>query len=129
MTVSIYLVDDNLTFLKAVSGFLGEIPDVRVIGQSTRGKEGLSRIAKVKPDLVLLDINLPDITGIEVAQAMSTWTQPPLVLFLSMYDSEAYLEIAQNLGAIGFVNKADFADELPLLLGIFTTLEPRGTCQ
>ena len=129
MVATVFLVDDNLTFLKAVRGFMKDVPDVRVIGQATRGADALTRIAQSHPDLVLLDIGLPDLNGMDVAKTLSVWHQPPQIIFLTMYESDGYLEMAQQLGAIGFVNKADFADELPILLAILATLPSRETCQ
>jgi DNA-binding NarL/FixJ family response regulator len=129
MVATVFLVDDNLVFLKAVRSFINEVPDVRVIGQATCGTDALTRIAQSHPDLVFLDIGLPDLDGMDVAKTLSVWQQPPQIIFLTMSESDGYLEMAQQLGAIGFVNKADFADELPILLAILATLPARRTCQ
>lgn len=125
MAPSIYLVDDNLTFLNAVTGFLKHVPDVSVIGQSTEGRDALVQVARLQPDLVLLDIGLPDMNGLDVAQAMAEWSQSPHIIFLSMHETEAYVGRAIKVGAMGYINKADFVDEFPVLLAIFATLPPR----
>lgn len=129
MTVSLYLVDDNLTFLTAVRRFLEQLPDVQVIGQSTLGADALLQIEKTHPDLILLDISLPDISGMQVASELSRWKQPPHIIFLSMYDGADYVALAEKLGAIAFVNKADFVCELDVLLPILATLVPKETCK
>lgn len=127
MTVRTYLVDDNLTFLKAVNGFLAQLPHVEVLGQSTHGFDALARIEQAKPDLVLLDLALPDINGIDVGLSMSFWTQPPHIIILTMHDSAGYMALAQKLGAMAFVNKADFVKELSPLLELLGSQASRGT--
>ena len=129
MTVSIYLVDASLPFLKAVNGFLQRLPDANVLGQSTRGCDAIRQIAAAKPDLVLIDIGLPDMCGLDVGQTLRTWTQPPQIIFLSIFESDAYVHTARKLGAIGFINKSDFVEQLPPLLATLAALAPHGTCQ
>lgn len=126
MTVNIYLVDDNLTFLNAVTGFLAQVPDVTVVGQSTLGHDALMQIAHAKPDLVLLDVGLSDVNGMELAREMGAWKQPPHIIFLSTYEGKPYLAMAEEVGALGFIDKADFVVELPVFLATLGTLSPRG---
>lgn len=116
MTIRILLVDDNPTFLSAVWQFIDMLPDVEVIGQARDGLEALTKAQELKPDLVLLDIAMPNANGLEVARRMQSWETPPRIVFLSMHDNVAYRDVARDLGAIGFVGKADFVDGLlPIL--------------
>ena len=119
MALRTFLVDDNLTFLTAVCGFLAQLPEVDVIGQSTRGVDAL----------VLLDLALPDVNGIDVGLTLSFWKQPPHIIILSIHDNAGYMALAEKLGALAFVNKADFVSELPVLLGLLATRPPRETCK
>lgn len=112
MTVKILLVDDNLTFVTAVRLFLEMLPGTQVIGQAHDGREALTMAGQLQPDLVLLDITMPELNGLDVARCMQSWPQPPRVIFLSMHDSVAYRAAAHDLGAAGFVGKADFVVEL-----------------
>lgn len=129
MALRTFLVDDNLTFLTAVCGFLAQLPEVDVIGQSTRGVDALEQIEQCKPDVVLLDLELPDVSGLDVGLTLSFWKQPPHIIILSMHDSAGYVAMAEKLGALAFVNKADFVSELPVLLGLIATRPPRETCK
>lgn len=129
MAVSIYLVDDNLTFLNAVHRFLEQLPDVKVVGQCTRGMDALAHIERELPDCVLLDLALPDINGLDVGRVLSCWKQPPHIIILSMYDSAGYVAMAETLGVLAFVNKADFVGELPVLLGSLGAQPARCTCK
>ena len=116
MTLRILLVEDNPTFLMAVRQFLNRAQGMRVVGQAHNGVQALSLAAELQPDLVLLDMALPQMSGLEVARAMLAWVQPPRIVFLSMHDQSAYREAARDLGVPGFVGKADFvAALLPIL--------------
>lgn len=126
MSLRIYLVDDNPTFLRAVAGFLVDMRDVEVIGQAGLGQVALKHIAALQPDVVLLDIRLPDASGIDVCRTLRSWAQPPQVVLVTLADSESYVEIARKVGALGFVNKAEFAVELPVVLALCTAMPAAG---
>ena len=116
MALTVFLVDDNATFLAAVRGFLVEIPDLEVIGSAQTGSDALFQTASLSPDVVLLDIELPDINGLEAGGIMCARTQPPKVIFLSMDDSDQRRAMADAMGALALINKAEFVRELVPLL-------------
>ncbi len=114
--IKILLVDDNLTFLTAVRKYLAMLPDAHVVAQAHDGQEALAQATQWRPDLVLLDIMMPGMNGLEVAAVMQSWPQPPQIIFLSMHDNDAYRQATAELGVLGFVGKADFVLELlPLI--------------
>lgn len=116
MTIRIMLVDDNRTFLAAVRNFLVMLPDVELVGEAHDGRAALSLAHKVSPDLVLLDIVMPQMNGLEVAESLNHFASPPAIIFLSMHDSESYRAAARDLGVFGYVGKGDFvADLVPLI--------------
>jgi DNA-binding NarL/FixJ family response regulator len=116
MTLRILLVDDNQTFLLAVRQFLDLLPGMTVIAEAHDGIDALSQAAELAPDLILLDIAMPGMNGLDVARHIQLWPQPPEIVFLSMHDNAAYREAALELGARGYVGKADFvAALLPIL--------------
>jgi DNA-binding NarL/FixJ family response regulator len=113
--IQILLVDDNATFLSAVRRFLDKIPGIDVVGQAMTAAEGCEAVNRLKPGIVLLDIALPDRSGLELAPELLAQPHAPQIIFLSMHDSDAYRLAAVDLGAL-FVAKSDFvADLLPLL--------------
>ncbi len=112
MKLTVMLVDDNLTFVGSVRKFLSQMPEAEVVGEAYDGEEALHQARQLQPDLVLLDINMPGINGLDVARQMLTWTNPPNIVFLSMHNSPIYRAAALELGATGFVGKADFVDDL-----------------
>ncbi|MBA3057414.1 MAG: response regulator transcription factor [Gammaproteobacteria bacterium] len=114
--IKILLVDDNPTFLAAVIKYLAMLPDAQVVAQAHDGHEALAQATQCQPDLVLLDIMMPGMNGLEVATVMQSWPQPPQIVFLSMHDTAAYRLAAQELGVLGFVSKTNFVlDLLPLI--------------
>jgi DNA-binding NarL/FixJ family response regulator len=119
MSLKVLLVDDNPTFLATVSKTLQMLPHVTVVGQARDGSQALALAQQLQPDLVLLDIVMPGLTGLDAAKVMQTWPTPPKILFLSMHDNEFYRSVAKGLGALGLVGKANFVSELlPILSGL-----------
>lgn len=126
MSLRILLVDDNQTFLTAVSQCLTMLPEAEVVGHAYRGADALTKAQALKPDLVLLDIVMPHMTGLEVAAQMRSWPHPPLILFLSLHDNESYRAAARDLGTLGLVGKANFvADLMPIITRLAADLASR----
>ena len=116
MTLKILLVDDNQFFLAAVRQFLAMMPGAKVISEAHNGFDALAKAAELEPDLILLDIAMPELNGLEVARCLRQWPQSPRIVFLSIHDSSAYRDVARELGVEGFVCKADFvADLIPII--------------
>lgn len=120
MTVRILLVDDNKTFLAAVRNFLVTLPQVEVVGQAHDGKSALELAKQLAPDLVLLDIVMPGMGGLDVAAALQAKEAPPRIIFLSMHYSQSYRTAARELGVHGYVGKGDFVVDLVPLIDSIT---------
>jgi len=128
MRLRILLVDDNPTFLTAVRQCLAMLPEAEVVGQASDGPDALLQAQTLQPDLVLLDIVMPHMTGLEVATHMRTWPNPPRILFLSLHDNEFYRAAARELGAVALVGKANFvADLIPIISGLAASLSHSPT--
>lgn len=123
MSLRILLVDDNLTFMTAVSQCLALLPNTEVVGQVTSGAEALVQVKALHPDLVLLDIVMPHMTGLEVAAQLRTWPHAPHILFLSLHDNDSYRTAARELGAVSLVGKANFVvDLIPIITQLAATM-------
>ena len=125
MVIKILLVDDNPTFVAAVSAFLQQLPGVSVVGHAPDGQVGLIQIALHKPDLVLLDIAMPVMNGLEMAARLRGLPDCPRLVFLSMHDNGGYHLAAHGLGA-GFVNKASFVEGLLPIIDAMQQADPDG---
>ncbi|NOX34900.1 MAG: chemotaxis response regulator protein-glutamate methylesterase [Deltaproteobacteria bacterium] len=103
------VVDDTIVYRKIVGDVLKEIPGVEVIGTANNGKIALSKINTLKPDLITLDIEMPEVNGIEVLQTLKDQPESPVVVMLSTLTqrgSEMTIR-ALELGAFDFVPKPD----------------------
>lgn len=119
MTVRILLVDDNTTFLATIRKCLSFLPYVEIVDEAHNGQEALTKAAQLQPDLVLMDIVMPEMSGLDAARTMQQWAHPPRIVFLSMHDNDSYRAAVPELGALAFVSKADFVVELlPLISGL-----------
>jgi len=107
------MVDDSPEFLQAASRFLCIDPAIEVIAQIRRGREVLAAIREHQPDVVLLDLAMPDLHGLEVMrQVREEIDEPPRIVILTLYDNPEYREQSTALGADGFIYKSDFGVEL-----------------
>jgi DNA-binding NarL/FixJ family response regulator len=112
MDFKILLVDDNQTFAASVKQFLQILHGATVVGHATNGLEALEQARALEPDLILMDIGLPDMSGLDIARTLQTWSAPPKVIFLTMHNNQPYRDAAQKAGAAGFVSKANFVSQL-----------------
>lgn len=112
MALHILLVDNNPLFLSAVHHLLDPMLEVDIVGEAHDGAEGLLKAKELQPDLILLDIAMPKMSGLDVALRIQSWTQPPKILFLTMHDDTFYQDAARDLGVIGVVGKTDLVAEL-----------------
>jgi DNA-binding NarL/FixJ family response regulator len=112
--IRVLLIDDHELVRSGIKALLEKSEDIRVVGEAGEGHEGLACIRDANPDIVLLDISLPGLNGLEVAaKAMKEF--PRLrIIFLSMHANEEYVLQALKVGASGYVLKHASTKELEL---------------
>jgi len=108
----ILVVDDYEPWRRFVSSTLQEYPSVRVVGEATDGLEAIQRAAELNPYLALLDIHLPKLDGIKVADRLSHASPGTKILFTSQSNDPDLISAALSNGACGYVLKADAATDL-----------------
>lgn len=114
--VRILLVDDSPEFLESAARFLSADSQVEVVGCALSGREALEQVALLQPDLVLMDLALPDMHGLEATRHIKVQAGAPHVVILTLYDNPEYRTAAKAVGADGFVAKSEFGTQLlPLL--------------
>jgi DNA-binding NarL/FixJ family response regulator len=114
--IRVLLVDDNPKFIAAAAYFLTTLPEVTVVGYALSAQEGLAQATNSQPNLVLMDIAMPHMNGLEATRELKTWPHAPYVIILTMYDNLEYRAAAKLAGADGFVTKSEFGAQLPLLI-------------
>jgi DNA-binding NarL/FixJ family response regulator len=105
---TILIVDDHPGFRSAARALL-EADGFEVVGEAADGESGLAAAARLRPGLVLLDIQLPDLDGFEVARRLAQAGDPPLVVLVSSRDRSAYRRRLADSPARGFVAKSDLS--------------------
>jgi DNA-binding NarL/FixJ family response regulator len=110
--VRILVVDDFEPFYRFVRSMLQESPELQVICEVSDGLEAVKKAEELQPDLILLDIGLPRMNGIEAARRIRTLSPESKILFVSQESSADVVQEALSLGAAGYVLKAQAGPEL-----------------
>lgn len=114
--VRVILVDDNPDFVRTVADFLAQDPAIEIIGLATSGEAALDLTAAHRPDLVVMDLAMPGMGGLEATRRLKAECPAPRVVVLSLHDDEAYRLRARQAGADGFVAKSELGTELLALI-------------
>jgi two-component system nitrate/nitrite response regulator NarL len=116
MTITVLLVDDNATFLGIVSRFLQDQPDLTVVGAATGGADGIAKALALRPQVVVLDLVMPQFSGFYVLPRLNEQLPGTAVVVLTLLEGEGYEEAARAAGADGFVAKSRMhADLVPAI--------------
>jgi len=112
--IRVLLIDDHELVRSGIKALLEKSEDILVVGEAGEGHEALERIRETKPDVVLLDISLPGLNGLEVAAKARKESPLLRIIFLSMHSNEEYVLQALKVGASGYVLKQASTRELEL---------------
>jgi two-component system response regulator NreC len=112
MKTRILLADDHAVLRAGLRLLLDKHPNLEVIGEAGNAHEALTLAVMLKPDLILLDLSMPGISGLEALQQLRKHVPYARVLILTMHDDESYLRQAIKLGAAGYVLKKAADTEL-----------------
>jgi DNA-binding NarL/FixJ family response regulator len=110
--IRVLVVEDYEPFRRFICSTLGERPELQVIGEASDGLEAVSKADELQPDLILLDIGLPTLNGIEAARRIRKLAPQSEILFVSQESSADIMQEALTLGALGYVVKAHAGTEL-----------------
>jgi len=101
------LVDDHESVRIGVTAILSSRPDIEICGEASDGKEAIEKARELKPDLIILDITMPVLDGINSAKEIRTFLPEVPILFFSMHDGVYLVHEAKMAGGQGFVNKME----------------------
>lgn len=115
-SLRILLVDNSPTFLESATRFLCMDARLEIIGRVLSGGEALEQVPRLCPDLVLMDLAMPGMNGLEATRHIKAQPSAPYVVILTLNDSREYHDAALAVGADGFVTKSEIGTALlPLL--------------
>jgi len=112
MSISILLADDHTILRQGLSALLEAEPDFFILGEASTGLETLQKVRTLDPDILVLDLALPDINGLEITRQVRYSNPHTRIVILSMHSKEAYVLEALNSGASAYVLKGSEAREL-----------------
>ena len=115
----VLIADDHEAVRKGVCAILVSRPDLEVCGEAENGKDAIEKARELGPDLIILDITMPGLSGFEVAREIRKTMSVP-ILILSMHESNQLVEEARKIGVQGYVTKTQVASTL--LLAVDTIL-------
>ena len=111
-TFRVLVVDDFEPFRRFICLTLKKRPDVQIVGEASDGLEAVQKAEDLQPDLIVLDIGLPSLNGIEAARRIRKLSPDCKILFVSQESSADVVQEALNLGALGYVVKANAGADL-----------------
>ncbi|MCY4727920.1 response regulator transcription factor [Nocardioides sp. STR2] len=103
--IRVLLVDDDPLVRSALTLMLGGQPDIEVVGEAPNGEAGLAQVAEHRPDVVLMDIRMPVMDGLEATRVLHSRPSPPAVVVLTTFDADDHVLRAVASGADGFLLK------------------------
>ena len=112
MSVRVLIADDQAMVRAGFAALLGADPDLRVVGQAVDGVAAVAMARDLHPDVVLMDVRMPNMDGIDATRALNAEPHPPRVLMLTTFDIDEYVYEAIRAGASGFLLKDALPDEL-----------------
>lgn len=114
--IRVLLVDDSAAFLNASESLLAGWPGIEVIGCFLSGVEAIEQVPLLRPDLVLVDLRMPGMDGLETTRNIKGGTEAPFVFVMTLHDEAGFREAAAAHGADAFISKSDFRTRLRPLI-------------
>jgi two-component system response regulator NreC len=110
--IRVLLADDHLILRDGIRLLLENVPDIEMVGEASNGKEAVAGVEQLKPDVVLMDITMPEMNGLEATTLIKQNNPNIKVLVLTMHDTDQYLAGMLKAGASGYIVKTTATSEL-----------------
>jgi two-component system, NarL family, response regulator NreC len=111
-SLRILIVDDHEAIRKGVCAILSARLDIEVCGEAANGKEAIAKTKELQPDLIILDVTMPVLSGFDAAREIGKVSPQIPILMLSMHESKQLLEEAKRIGVKGYVTKTQAGETL-----------------
>jgi DNA-binding NarL/FixJ family response regulator len=112
MSISVVLADDHPVTRAGIKRFLVNAVDIDVVGEASTGEEALKLVEELSPDVLLLDMELPDLKGVTVAKRLKESNSPVHILALSTYNNKQYIFGLLSIGAAGYLTKEEVPETI-----------------
>jgi NarL family two-component system response regulator LiaR len=114
--ITVLLVDDHEGFINAALRHLRKVEWLEIVGRASNGLEAIERSETLRPDVVLMDLAMPEMGGLQATRLIKTQDAPPFIVIASHFDDAEHREHAMRAGADDFVSKLSYIQEvLPIL--------------
>ena len=110
--IRVLLVDDHAIVRQGVAQLLSGVPEITLVAEASNGKEAIQLTRELRPDVVVMDVNMPQMSGVEATRAIHAQWPEVLVIGLSMYHEPHRAEEMRQAGAVGYVNKSEVTETL-----------------
>lgn len=110
--ITVMLVDDQQLFREGMAILINAIDDLAVVGEAENGREAIDLYAELRPDVVLMDVQMPEMNGVEATRRILTQDPEAKILVLTTFDNDEYVFEGMRAGAVGYILKAMSSDEL-----------------
>lgn len=115
-SVKILLCDDNENFRQLLTQYIQAMPGVEVVGEAIDGVDVIEKTELLDPDLVLMDLSMPNQSGLDATKTIKERWPEKSVIILTLYEDSVYKELADEFNADGFIAKSSIKTQLPLLI-------------
>jgi DNA-binding NarL/FixJ family response regulator len=112
VTIRVLIADDQGMVRSGFTVLLNAQPDIEVIGEAVNGQEAIAQATDLRPDVILMDVRMPVLDGLQATRRISALPDPPKILVLTTFDLDDYVYEALRAGASGFLLKDASANEL-----------------
>ncbi len=128
--IQVLVVDDDRMVCAHLRTILGAAPDLEVVGEAYDGAEAVEAVVRLRPDVVLMDLRMPDVDGLAAIERIAGFTAPPRMIALTTFDADEYVLRALQAGAVGFLLKSTSPEDLVALVRVgnagHTVLSPEA---
>jgi DNA-binding NarL/FixJ family response regulator len=110
--IRVLIADDHPAYRKGLASMLDDEPDIELVGEAENGREAIALTGECAPDVVVMDLRLPVLDGIEATRLLRLQPEPPAVIVLTMFEDDQSVFAAMRVGAQGYLLKGAEQDEI-----------------
>jgi two-component system response regulator DegU len=114
--IKILLCDDNDNFRQLLLQYINSLPGVDIVGEAVDGVDVIEKTESLDPDLVLMDLSMPNQSGLDATKTIKEKWPGKSVIILTLYEDSVYKELADEFNADGFIAKSSIKAQLPTVI-------------